>query len=201
MLIFISNRVKCNDLVVFLLRTLTQVLGVNPCLCCRWCRWPVWRASRWFWCWRTISLSTQPSWRWWTASCQLVCIFPLFFVYIFRCSLFLSESQKCPLGSWNKASLLYVDMCFFCLHLQVKFQACTPQKSLSRSSPLSRMQPRRTASPGRSTITSPSVSPTTLLTALFCVSTIIFVARLSLFLQGESFFGLIVTSSSPLFYV
>lgn len=49
---------------------------------------------------------------------------------------------------------------------QVKFRACTAQKSWSPSSPLSKMQPRRTASPGRSTITSPSVSPVSLSTGI-----------------------------------
>lgn len=57
---------------------------------------------------------------------------------------------------------------------QVKFQVCTPQKSWSRSSPPSKMQPPRTDSPGRSTITSLTVSPVYLLAAA-SVSLIIFV--------------------------
>lgn len=55
-------------------------------------------------------------------------------------------------------SSVLVCVSHFCFFHQVKFQDYTAQKSWSHSSALSKTQPRRTASPGRSTITSPSVS-------------------------------------------
>lgn len=69
---------------------------------------------------------------------------------------------------------------------QVKFRACTAQKSWSPSSPLSKMQPRRTASPGRSTITSPSVSPVSPSTG-FSVCRPLFFCPFVLVLVGRKF--------------
>lgn len=97
-------------------------------------------------------MSTRPSWRWSTACCRLVST-------TFRTLLM-------KIGSLEMKPVSSVLLCvsFVCAYHQVKFRVCTAQKSWSPSSPLSKMRPRRTASPGRSTITSPSVSlrPSTL---------------------------------------